>query len=76
MLNKSAPKVVLSAKVTKEAAEGWKNFCDNNGITLSAFIEVAGLQLANESAPPNVYERQLMVEQARKIDQQRRSRKK
>ena len=76
MLSKSAPKIVLSAKVSKESADGWKNFCDNNGITLSAFIEVAGLQLANESAPPNVRERQLMVEKARKIDQQRRSRKK
>ena len=73
---KISPEIQLSVKVSKISAEGWKNFCDMNGITLSAFIEIAGLQLINESAPPKVQERQVMVEEARKVDQKRRSRKK
>ncbi len=70
------PQVTLSVKVSNESADGWKSFCDANGITLSAFIEVAGQQLATESYPPKVEERKHMVELARNIDQQRRIRKK
>ena len=71
-----SPEVQLSVKVSKLSAEGWKNFCDKNGITLSAFIEIAGLELIDETAPPAIRERQIMVEKARQVDQKRRSRKK
>ena len=70
------PQITLSAKVSQQSADGWKNFCSKNGITLSAFLEVAGLQLLNETAPPKVEERVKMVELARQIDQQRRVRRK
>lgn len=76
MPKKVSPEITLSVKVTANSAEGWKGFCEKNGITLSAFIEVAGLQLLNETAPPTIKERQVMVEKAREIDQKRRIRKK
>lgn len=68
-------RVVVSARVSKEAATGWRAFCDENGISLSALLEVAGRQLANETFPPRVEERRKMVEEARKIDIQRRARR-
>lgn len=76
MTTKSDPQIQLSVKVSKKSAEGWRNFCDKNGITLTAFIEVAGLQLVDEATPPKVKERQLMVEKAREVDRKRRIRKK
>lgn len=75
-MKKSSPQVTISVKVTEQSAKGWKSFCDANGITLSAFIEVAGRQLATETHPPSVKERIHMVELARDIDRQRRTRKK
>ena len=75
MSDKRSPNITISAKVSAESAQGWKKFCSDNGITLSAFIEVAGLQLLGETAPPIVEERQIMVEKARQIDQERRIRK-
>ena len=76
MSKNTGPQITLSAKVSQQSANGWKDFCSQNGITLSAFLEVAGLQLVNETAPPKVEERVKMVELARQIDQQRRVRKK
>ncbi len=76
MKKNNSPQVTISVKVTEQSAEGWKSFCDANGITLSAFIEVAGRQLATETHPPSVEERIRMVDLARDIDRQRRTRKK
>lgn len=70
----SEERVVISAKISKEAAEGWRNFCDVNGISLTAMLEVAGLALSTETAPPHVKERQNMVNDAREVDRQRRVR--
>lgn len=67
---------VLSAKISKESADGWKKFCHGNGVSLTAMIEVAGLQLAEEQVPPKVEARKQMVELAREVDIARRSRKK
>jgi len=66
---------VLSAKISKPAAEGWKRFCRGNGISLTAMIEVAGLQLGEEQVPPGIQARVDMVDLAREIDIARRSRK-
>ena len=66
---------VVSAKISAEAAEGWRRFCESNGVSLTAMIEVAGISLAGESTPPVVPERIRMVEQARMIDIQRRARR-
>lgn len=66
---------VISAKVSKQAAEGWRRFCHNNGISLTAMIEVAGIQLGDEEFPPRVQARVEMVNQAREIDIERRSRR-
>lgn len=67
---------VLSAKISSDAAKGWRDFCAGNGITISAFLEVAGLELAEEKIPLTIEARQRMVKAARTIDQKRRSRKK
>ncbi len=75
-MKNNSPEITISVKVSTQSADGWKQFCNQNGITLSAFIEVAGLQLLGETAPPKVKARQEMVEMAREIDQLRRARKK
>ena len=68
-------RVALTAKISPESAEGWQNFCADNGISLTAFIEVAGLALARETFPPSVEARAQMVDDARKVDLARRSRR-
>jgi len=75
-MKKNTPEVTISVKVSNQSANGWKQFCEKNGITLSAFIEAAGLELIDETAPPKVEARRQMVELSREIDQQRRVRKK
>ena len=66
---------VLSAKISRESAEGWRNFCSANGISLTAMLEVAGLELSNEAIPPTTEARIRMIAGAREIDIRRRSRK-
>ena len=65
----------LSAKISKESANGWKTFCRENGVSLTAMIEVAGLELAQESSPPTVPARIEMIKKAREVDIARRARK-
>ena len=65
---------VISAKISTRSLEGWRTFCMKNGVSLTALIEVAGLQLAEESHPPTVQARVRMVEDARKVDIERRTR--
>ena len=69
-------RVTISAKISPEASLGWRNFCDQNGISVAAMLEIAGVQLANEAFPPKVEERRKMVHLAREIDRQRRDRRK
>lgn len=45
-----------------------------NGVSLTALIEVAGLQLAEETHPPQIPARVRMVEEARQVDIARRNR--
>ena len=66
---------MLNARLSPEAAAGWRDFCRANGVSLTAFMEVAGLDLAADSAPSNILDRRRMVEEARAIDMQRRVRK-
>ena len=66
---------VLSARVSPEAAAGWREFCARAGISLAAFLEVAGRELAEESFPPSVSARRRMVDAAREVDRHRRSRR-
>lgn len=65
---------VLSAKISSEALSGWRDFCLAHGVTLTAMLEVAGLELAKESNPP-IEARQIMIRKAREIDLARRVRK-
>ena len=74
-MSKVTVRETLSAKVSLDSANGWKEFCRNNGISISAMLEVAGLRLANESHPPRSEERASMVEEARRVDIERRARK-
>ncbi len=67
-------RIVISARVSKEASAGWRQFCEANGISLAAFLEVAGVELGKETFPPNVAARRRMVEAARSVDLTRRSR--
>ena len=75
MTAKKPTRETLTAKISPESARGWKEFCNNNGISLTAMIEVAGLELAQETNPPSVPARAKMVENARVVDIERRSRK-
>ncbi len=67
---------ILSVKISKKSIEGWREFCTYGGISLTALVEVAGLQLANETMPPKVEARIDMIKMAREVDLERRSRKK
>lgn len=71
----SEERVVITAKVSRDAAEGWRQFCDGNGVSLTSMLEIAGLELANESLPPTVEARQRMIGRAREVDRERRVRK-
>ena len=73
--DKPQDREVLSAKISCEAANGWKNFCSANGVSVTAMLEVAGVELASETLPPTVEARKRMVEAAREIDRLRRVRK-
>ena len=75
MTDKKQTRETLTAKISTESARGWKDFCNSNGISLTAMIEVAGLELAQETNPPTVQARISMIEKARAIDIARRSRK-
>lgn len=66
---------ILSAKISREAAEGWRGFCASNGISVSAFLEVAGRELAKETIPPTTLAHERMVITAREVDIERRSRR-
>lgn len=66
---------VITAKISKQSHDGWRNFCANNGISITAFIEVAGRDLAAETMPPTVEARLKMIAMAREVDMERRSRK-
>jgi len=67
---------IVSGRVSITAAEGWRNFCEGNGISLSAFLEAAGLALVKETFPPSIAARRALVDEARRVDLQRRSRRK
>ena len=66
---------ILSAKISRHAAEGWRDFCARHGISLTSYLEVSGRELAQEAVPPRVPEMPQLVESARQVDLQRRSRK-
>ena len=66
---------IVSGRVSAASAKGWREFCQNNGISLAAFLEAAGLALSKETFPPTVKERQLIVERAREVDLERRKRR-
>ena len=72
----SAERVVITAKISRRAAEGWRNFCDVNGVSLTAMLEVAGIDLAQETSPPSVTARLQMIVDAREVDRLRRMRRK
>ncbi len=73
--SKSGERQIISAKISTKSFDGWKAFCDSNGVSVTAMIEVAGIVLGAESNPPSVVERIQMVETAREIDIERRARK-
>ena len=75
MSKSNTDREVLSAKISLEAVNGWKKFCQANGVTLTAMIEVAGIELGKETHPPTIPTRINMVGMAREIDISRRSRK-
>ncbi len=71
MSSKPESREIVSGRVSAASAKGWKDFCQNNGISLAAFLEAAGLALSKESFPPSVKERQMLVERAREVDLER-----
>lgn len=71
----SEGRVVITARISPESAAGWRRFCDASGVSMTAMLEAAGRDLAEETFPPTAKERQRMVLNAREIDRQRRVRK-
>ena len=71
----ASDRYMISGRLSKKAAAGWRDFCDANGISLTAFLEIAGLDLADDSSPSKVPERRKMVEKAKAIDTRRRGRR-
>ncbi len=65
----------LSAKITSDAYDGWRTFCHQNGVSVTAMVEVAGRELALQTNPRNVLARKEMIEKARAIDIERRARR-
>ncbi|MEM7067717.1 MAG: hypothetical protein AAF478_02440 [Pseudomonadota bacterium] len=65
---------VLSAKISAIAVAGWRDFCALHGITLTAMLEVAGRELADNLNEP-IEPRRKMIEKAREVDRLRRRRK-
>ena len=65
---------VLSAKISSYAVSGWREFCARHGVTITAMLEVAGRELAQESDPP-IKARRDMITKARQVDLHRRKRK-
>lgn len=72
---KNEERVVITAKISQQSANGFRHFCDSNGISLTALLEVAGLDLMKESAPPVDDTRFRAVEAAREVDRLRRIRR-
>ena len=68
-------RIAINARLSRASAEGWRGFCQANGISLSAFLEVVGLNLAGDTAPSRIPERDRMVEAARAVDIERRNRR-
>jgi hypothetical protein len=66
----------IHANISAEAREGWRSFCDENGVSISAMVEAVGLYYARvargEIAPSR--RGQAAVAEARRIDVERRSR--
>lgn len=66
----------LHVRLSKSAYRGWAEFADSSGVTLGALVEAAGLFLGELTTDdPNTVERERMVQWARQIDRDRRSRR-
>ncbi len=74
-MSQAKSKETLSAKISSDAYVGWRDFSHANGVSVTAMVEVAGLDFAEETNPRNVLIRKEMVEKARAIDIARRSRR-
>ena len=66
---------VLSAKISAQAAEGLRGFCERHGVSATSVLEVGGRLLAQETIPPTLEYREDIVARARQVDRLRRSRR-
>ncbi|MEM7467975.1 MAG: hypothetical protein AAF387_13960 [Pseudomonadota bacterium] len=66
---------MISGRLSQKAAAGWRDFCDANGVSLTAFLEVAGLDLADDDTPSKIEARRQMVAKAKLLDTKRRGRR-
>lgn len=66
----------IRARVTEESFEGWREFCDLHGITISAFVEALGERLAEATGSHDIISdaATAVVGRAREIDAERRRR--
>ena len=68
---------VISARVSPESKDGWELWAAENGVTLSALLEVIGRSLLDPIARGHWRSDDLtldLVEQARQVDNERRKR--
>ena len=71
----AAKRVVLSAKISADAADGLREFCERHGVSATSVLEVGGRLLAEETIPPTLEYREHVVARAREVNRLRRSRR-
>lgn len=65
------PKITL--RLTEDAAAGWNRVTESNGITMTAYAEAIGLSMYEHGIHTEAG--RLIIERARQIDAERRSRR-
>lgn len=64
----------MTVSISDEARDGWRDFANHHGVSITALAEAIGLgfsTLKDDEVPPRLA---LAIEEARAIDAERRSR--
>ena len=69
------PRRPIYAQISQSAYEGWQTFCDRYGVTMTSVIDVMGKRV-HESVLVETDQLLSVIEEARLLDRERRSRRK
>ncbi|NND48984.1 MAG: hypothetical protein HKN60_01895 [Rhizobiales bacterium] len=72
--DKPGKREILVAKISAPSAEGWRCFCEQNGISLTAMLEIVCRDLGDGTLPASQEGLDQLVVSAREVDRARRSR--